>query len=69
MKIQELARVSMRIASLKVREIGLDRCLRRSMALLPIVLLFGARGTLAGLHVVAFVCSMLKHVAILAVGS
>jgi hypothetical protein len=32
------------------------------------VLLFSPRCTLAGLHVVAFVCSMLKHVAILAVG-
>ena len=39
------------------------------MALLPTVLLFSPRCTLAGLHVVAFVCSMLKHVAILAVGS
>ena len=59
----------MRIASLKVGEIGLYRCLRRSMALLPTVLLFSPRCTLAGLHVVAFVCSMLKHVAILAAGS
>jgi hypothetical protein len=59
----------MRIALLKVGEIGLDRCLGRYMALLPRVLLFSARGTLACLHVVAFVCSMLKHVAILAVGS
>jgi hypothetical protein len=40
MKIQEPARVSMRNASLKVGAIGLGRCLRRSMALLPKVLLF-----------------------------
>src|ERR1700693_5121555 len=40
MKIQEPARVSMRNASLKVGAIGLGRCLRRSMALLPTVLLF-----------------------------
>ena len=38
--IQEPARVSMRNASLKVDAIGLGRCLRRSMALLPTVLLF-----------------------------
>ena len=37
----------MRIALLKVGEIGLDRCLGRYMALLPRVLLFSARGTLA----------------------
>src|SRR5258708_2040570 len=40
MKIQEPARVSMRNASLKVGAIGLGRCLRRSMAVLPTILLF-----------------------------
>src|SRR5258705_224622 len=40
MKIQEPARVSMRNASLKVGAIGLGRCLRRSMALLPTILRF-----------------------------
>jgi hypothetical protein len=40
MKIQEPAVVSMRNASLKVGDIGLGRCLRKSMALLPTVLLF-----------------------------
>ena len=66
MKIQEPAVVSMRNASLKVGEIGLGRCLRKSMALLPTVLLFTpsaasqAARTLAGLHIVAFVCLMLE---------
>jgi hypothetical protein len=40
MKIQEPARVSMRNASLKVGAIGLGRCLRRSIAVLPTILLF-----------------------------
>src|SRR6516162_5216020 len=39
MKIQEPAHVSMRNASLEVDAIGLGRCLIRSMALLPTVLL------------------------------
>jgi hypothetical protein len=69
MKIQEPAVVSMRNASLKVGEIGLGRCLRKSMALLPTVLLFTpsaasqAARTLAGLHIVAFVCFRFEQAA------
>ena len=74
MKIQEPVRVSMRNASLKVGEIGLDRCLRKSMALLPTVLLFTppaasqAARTLAGLHIVAFVYFMLEQAGMIAAG-
>jgi hypothetical protein len=36
-KIQQPAYVSMRSASLKLGEIGLGRCLSKSMALLPMI--------------------------------
>src|SRR5215469_13662708 len=40
-KIQQPACVSMRSASLKLGAIGLGRCLRKSIALLPVILPFG----------------------------